>query len=173
MNKLSDRTSLIRLAGSLPKGDATRRAVLAGLQKTSFPESEMYEREWLANNPTFMGFRTRLSPRMGVTNRPLILLGSRGGWILGISFFVYKQVQGQSEVMLSADLFPGKPDPTGLVLGRPELKAMGMENDNGTGILLTAHSPSGAEGLESAVKMVFPRAYSKLKASVWADWLPQ
>jgi hypothetical protein len=30
----SDRTSLIRLASGLPKGDTTRRAILAGLAKT-------------------------------------------------------------------------------------------------------------------------------------------
>ena len=37
MNKLSssDRSSLIRLASSLPAGDQTRKAILAGLQKTS------------------------------------------------------------------------------------------------------------------------------------------
>lgn len=37
MNKLSsiDRTALIRLAASLPKGDESRRAILAGLEKLS------------------------------------------------------------------------------------------------------------------------------------------
>ena len=34
----SDRTSLIRLASGLPKGDTTRRAILAGLAKTSAPK---------------------------------------------------------------------------------------------------------------------------------------
>ena len=37
MNKLSsqDRSALIRLASSLPAGDQTRKAILAGLQKTA------------------------------------------------------------------------------------------------------------------------------------------
>lgn len=49
----ADRSALIRLASTMPKGDTTRRSILAGLQKVSVKEhaTEADRRKWLREHP--------------------------------------------------------------------------------------------------------------------------
>jgi len=69
----SDRSSLIRLASSLPKGSDERRAILAGLTKTSSIDWESL-REWtdaiLAKYPSVSGWKTWREPSAGATASP-------------------------------------------------------------------------------------------------------